>query len=67
MDIQSIKQAVDSGNTVHWSNNSYTVIKDNLGQYLIKHESGDCTGLTNKAGTALNGHESEFYIDKGSK
>lgn len=62
MTIQEIKEAVDSGRKVHWSNDGYTVIKDSIGQYLIKHYSGDCIGLTNQAGDKLNGAESEFYV-----
>lgn len=42
--IESIKQAVDSGNRVYWINESYPVIKDKLGQYLV-HHADICVGL----------------------
>ena len=33
--IEQVKRAVDSGKSVHWSNNGYKVIRDSSGQYLI--------------------------------
>lgn len=38
-----VKNAVDKGFIVKWSNDAYTVIKDNLGQYLIEC-NGDYVG-----------------------
>ncbi len=62
MTIQDIKDAIEEGREVYWANISYRVIKDSIGQYLIKHDSGDCIGLTNQAGDTLNGDETEFFI-----
>ena len=62
MTIAEIKEAVENGKKVIWIHSSYKVIKDNIGQFLIKHDSGDCIGLTNKAGDKLNGDESEFFV-----
>lgn len=61
--IQEIKTAVDAGKTVYADSEAYTVIKDSLGQYLIKFHSGSVIGLHGQAGTqyetTLNGHQ--FY------
>uniref|UniRef100_UPI004047DB07 hypothetical protein n=1 Tax=Yoonia sp. TaxID=2212373 RepID=UPI004047DB07 len=63
MNINDIKTAVDAGKTVHWANTGYVVRKDRLGQYLIVYlHDGSAIGLTNRAGTQLNGAEGEFFI-----
>lgn len=63
MNIEDIKTAVDAGKTVHWANTGYVVRKDRLGQYLIVYlPNGSAIGLTNRAGTQLNGAEGEFFI-----
>jgi hypothetical protein len=63
MTIEQIKGAVDLGLSVKWANDGYDVIKDSIGQYLIKYRpSGFCIGLTNQAGDKLNGDESAFYV-----
>ena len=63
MNIAEIKTAVDAGKTVHWASTGYVVRKDRLGQYLIVYLSnGSAIGLTNRAGTQLNGAVGEFYI-----
>ena len=68
MTIEEIKSAVDAGKTVHWANAGYNVIKDSLGQYLIKYApNGFCIGLTNRAGDRLNGQADQFYIAEGVK
>lgn len=65
MTLAEIKQAIADGKTVCWGNVGYTVVnaqqhkKDN---YLIKHHSGHCIGLTWADGTTLNGKEDEFFI-----
>lgn len=61
MNVQEIKNAVDEGLTVHYRNSSYTIIRDNKGQYLIK-SGGGCIGLTYRDGVTLNGNEEDFYI-----
>ena len=63
MTTQQIKSAVNQGKVVHWSNEAYTVIKDKLGQYLIKCDSNNhCIGLTWDDDVTLNGEEEDFYI-----
>ena len=63
MTLQEIKQAVDAGNRVHWSNAGYVVTRDRLGQYLIAFtRNGSAIGLTNRDGTHLNGKPDEFFI-----
>lgn len=63
MTLSEIKQAIANGQTVHWSNDGYIVIKDSLNQYLIKFVSNNfCIGLTHQDGITLNGDESDFYI-----
>lgn len=63
MNIEDIKTAVDAGKTVHWANTGYVVREDSLGQYLIVYlPNGSAIGLTNRAGTQLNGAEGEFFI-----
>ena len=65
MNVNEIKKAVDEGKQVHWSNVGYTVIKDNIGQYLIQHWNGHCIGLTWADNVTLNGKEEDFYIKEG--
>ena len=63
MTLEEIKAAVEAGQTVHWANRGYRVHRDRLGQYLIMHHrSGSTIGLTNRAGTRLNGDEAAFFI-----
>lgn len=63
MEIQEIKDAVDEGLKVHWANPAYVVIKDSLGQYLIKCLINDhCIGLTNRTGDQLNGQPEDFFV-----
>lgn len=63
MRIADIKAAVEAGKTVHWANTAYHVSKDRLGQFHIKYlPNGSCIGLTNRAGTQLNGQPDDFFI-----
>jgi len=63
MTLEEIKQAIDDGKTVHWSNPSYVVVKDNLGEYLIKCTSNDhCIGLTWADGVTVNGKPDQFFV-----
>jgi hypothetical protein len=63
MTIDAIKAAVDAGRTVHWANTGYVVIRDSLGEYLIRYTpNGHCIGLTNRAGDKLNGAPEQFFI-----
>jgi len=55
-DAASIKEAVDKGIIVYCDSDAYVVIKDSIGQYLIKYIYSEyCIGLTWKDGTTLNG------------
>lgn len=62
MTLNEIKQAVEAGKTVHWSNTGYEVIKDKLGQWLIICVNGNAIGLTWDDGLTLNGKEEDFFI-----
>ena len=68
MDLQEIKSAIDANKTVHWSNDSYVVIKHfprypDTPEYLIKCLSnGHCIGLTWRDGVTMNGKKEQFYI-----
>ena len=62
MTLIQIKQAIEEGKNVYWSNIGYKVIKDKKENYLIKHHSGNCIGLTWNDETTLNGKEEDFFI-----
>lgn len=63
MTIQEIKEAVDKGLTVHWSNTLYKVVKDKFGDYLILcTDNGYCTGLCTKSNGDLIEDENKFFI-----
>jgi hypothetical protein len=63
MTLDEIKAAVAAGKTVHWGNESYRVMVDNLGQWLIHRAANDWTvGLTHRDGVTLGGAEEEFFI-----
>ena len=63
MTLEEIKEAVDAGKLVRWSNENYDVIKDSLGHYLIRCESNqNYCGLTHRDGVTMNGTEDQFYI-----
>jgi hypothetical protein len=67
MTLNEIKSAVEAGQSVHWANDGYSVIKDKLGQFLIIFKTNEsCIGLTWRDGITLNGKEADFYI-KGAK
>jgi hypothetical protein len=58
MNVTEIKEAVESGKTVCWSNDGYVVIKDEKGQWLLKFIPSDhCVGLTWRDEVTLNGKE----------
>jgi hypothetical protein len=63
MTLKDIKKAVDEGKDVHWGNLSYIVIKDGIGQYLIKCKlNNSIIGLDYDNGEKMNGKEDEFFI-----
>lgn len=63
MTIEEIKEAVNSGKKVYCGNSAYEVIKDKIGQWLIKCTLNDyCIGLTWQDGTTLNAKAEDFFI-----
>ena len=60
MTLQQIKQAVDAGHSVHWSNEGYRV-KTWGGEYYICHTGGYVEGLTDSKGN-LKDQEDMFFI-----
>jgi hypothetical protein len=63
MNAQEIKQAIEDGKTVKWSNDNYNVIKDSKNQYFIKCVSNShAIGLFWADEKTLNGKEQDFYI-----
>jgi hypothetical protein len=71
MTLDEIKSAVEAGQTVHWANDGYTVIKDCIGQWLIVWDLGGnrehCIGLTWRDEVTMNGAPEEFFIAKARK
>ena len=63
MTIDEIKAAADAGKTVCWANPGYRVRKTSDDAYAIVFLPNDnAIGLTNRAGTTLNGQEEDFFI-----
>lgn len=64
MNLQEIKKAVDNGKTVCCNNDSYVVIKNKAGEYLIKFLGAgyNVIGLTWNDDITLNDKEENFYI-----
>lgn len=63
MTTEQIKEAVNNGKTVNWKTSGYKIIKDSIGQYLIKCLiNNNYIGLTWQNGFTLNGEEKDFYI-----
>lgn len=65
MTLDEIKAVVDKGERrVFWSTKAYEVIKDTIGQYLIKcHINNTYIGLTWADGTTLNGKPEDFFTE----
>lgn len=62
MTLIEIKRAVADGLTVCWCGKNYQVVRDALGEYLIRcTNNGDSISLTWMDGKTLNGAESEFF------
>jgi len=63
MTLDEIKEAVDAGKDVRWSNTLYVVLRDSVGQYLVRCTSnGCCWGLTWRDGVTMNGDEKDYFI-----
>ena len=62
LSLSDIETAIYNGFTVYWKNNNYQVIKDKIGQYLIKCLSNShCVGLTKADGT-LRDDPKDFFL-----
>jgi hypothetical protein len=62
MRLDEIMYALEIGGKVYWHNDNYEVIKDKIGQYLIRSISNNsCIGLTHRDGKTMNGKEQDFY------
>lgn len=63
MTLIEIKRAVADGLAVCWCSKNYRVVRDSIGQYLIRcSNNGDCIALTWADEKTLNGRESEFFV-----
>lgn len=63
MTLNEIKTAVNEGKKVFWANTNYEVIRDNIGQWLIRCKLNDyCTGLTWLDNVTMNGEEKDFFV-----
>lgn len=63
MTLQQIKEAVNQGKTVHWSNKGYRVFKDNLDQWFILCDQNQyMIGLTWRDNVTLNGKPEQFFL-----
>lgn len=66
MTLPEIKQAIEEGKTVHWSNELYQVkkhtYKNGETDYLIACTNGHSIGLTHMDEVTMNGKEEDFYI-----
>jgi hypothetical protein len=63
MNLEEIKQAVEAGHTVHWASEGYVVIRDEIGQWLIRClPNGHCIGLTRRDGVTMNGKPEDFFV-----
>ena len=62
LSLSDIETAIYNGFTVYWKNSNYQVIKDKIGQYLIKCSSNShCVGLTKADGT-LRDDPKDFFL-----
>lgn len=61
MNLQEIKEQVELGKIVYCQSTYYTVIKDNIGQWLIKGNNDYYIGLTWKDNKTLNADEKDFF------
>jgi hypothetical protein len=70
MNLQEIKDAIEAGKKVYWSNKGYEVVKGKYEYLIIWNRGGrdeNCIGLTHRDGITVNGKENEFFIDNGDE
>ncbi len=67
--LADITRAVDSGETVHWKNPAYTVIRDKRGQYLVGYDIGgrgeNYAGLFYTDGVRSDYKAGDFFRGRG--
>ena len=62
LSFSDIEMAIYNGYNVHWKNYNYQVVKDKIGQYLLKCLSNSyCVGLTRTDGTLVEDPK-DFFI-----
>lgn len=62
LSLSDIETAIHNGYRVHWKNDNYLVLKDKIGQYLIKCLSNShCVGLTRTDGSLVEDPK-DFYL-----
>jgi len=62
LSLSDIETAIYNGYRVHWKNDNYLVLKDRVGQYLIKCLSNShCVGLTRTDGSLVEDPK-DFYL-----
>tara|TARA_R100001510_G_C7596724_1_gene164578 strand:- start:396 stop:803 length:408 start_codon:yes stop_codon:yes gene_type:complete len=62
LSLSDIETAIYNGYTVYWKNKGYEVIKDKIGQYLIKCKANSyCVGLTRSDGTLIEKPQ-DFFL-----
>jgi hypothetical protein len=62
MTLNEIRAAVDAGQTVHWSNQGYKVIKSKSGYLICCVLNNSCIGLTHRDGVTMNGEPDQFFV-----
>ena len=67
MTLEEIKDAIEAGKTVHWSNDTYVIDKQVFASGNIRYDilctaNGHRIGLTWMDGITMNGKEDDFYI-----
>lgn len=63
MNLNEIKQAVETGKTIHWASKAYRVVKDSIGQWLIVCDvNNHAVGLTWRDGVTMNGKPTDFFL-----
>lgn len=62
MNLQEIKEAIQTGRNVYWSSKGYEVKRSKDGSYYVECLSNQyIIGLTWLDGTTLNGKEEQFF------
>lgn len=65
MNIQDIKEAVDSGKKVFWASRKYAVIKEDTGTYKIRYTWNDkTTDLVKRDGMTLTCSSDKFFVEE---